>query len=83
MSSIRETVLTAVAEQLGLNGKYDWIERPLRDLGLDSLKSLNLLLDLEGRLGAPFPEELLVAETFATAQSLISALERFSWDIRH
>lgn len=42
----------------------------LTDLGLDSLATVGLLMDLEEAFGVQFPDELLTGETFATAASL-------------
>jgi acyl carrier protein len=46
----------------------------LRDLGLDSLELVSLLLDLEESFGVTVPDELLVGPTFATAGSLWTAM---------
>jgi acyl carrier protein len=42
----------------------------LADLGLDSMGTVTLLVDLESELGVTFPDESLVAETFATPGAL-------------
>ncbi|MCO1580268.1 MULTISPECIES: phosphopantetheine-binding protein [unclassified Crossiella] len=42
----------------------------LADLGLDSLQTVDLLLELEEHYGISFPDEELSAETFATAGAL-------------
>lgn len=47
---------------------------PLLDYGLDSLATVNLLVDLEQNFTVEFPDELLTASTFATADSLWSVL---------
>ncbi|QMU69784.1 phosphopantetheine-binding protein [Streptacidiphilus sp. P02-A3a] len=46
----------------------------LRDLGLDSMETIQLLLDLESRFEVTFPDELLTAETFATVGGLWTAV---------
>lgn len=48
----------------------DWAAVRLVDLGLDSMSAIDLVLDIEDRLGIVFPDELLVAETFETAMTL-------------
>lgn len=49
---------------------------PLAQLGLDSLASINLLLDLEDTFEVSFPDEMLTPETFRTVGSLRAAVER-------
>jgi acyl carrier protein len=46
----------------------------LRDLGLDSLAAIDLLLDLEEAYGAALPDQFLNAETFRTARTLWAAV---------
>jgi acyl carrier protein len=46
----------------------------LRDLGLDSMELVSLLLDMEEGFNIMVPDELLVGPTFATAESLWSAV---------
>lgn len=46
----------------------------LADLGLASLSTVNLVMELEDRLDIAIPDEILVAETFATAGSLRAAV---------
>ncbi len=42
----------------------------LRDLGLDSMASVSLLLDIEEAFDVMMPDEYLVEETFSTARAL-------------
>lgn len=46
----------------------------LLDLGLDSLRTMRLLVAIEEAFGVSFPDELLVKRTFQTAESLWNAL---------
>lgn len=50
----------------------------LRELGLDSLAAIDLLLDLEQTFGVVFPDELLTEDTFRTATSIASAVVRLT-----
>lgn len=50
--------------------------RPLRELGLDSMSAVNLLLDIEATFGITFPDELLTGEVFRTVESLADSVER-------
>jgi acyl carrier protein len=52
----------------------DWDQAGLRDLGLDSMSAIELVLDIEMVFDVVFPDELLVIETFATLTSLEAAL---------
>jgi len=47
---------------------------PLKELGLDSMQAVDLLLDLEDELGVVLPDEAMTAETFATRTSLMAAV---------
>jgi acyl carrier protein len=53
----------------------------LKDLGLDSMEAVELLLDLEDELGIVLPDEAMTAETFATASSLRAAVEAATADV--
>lgn len=44
----------------------------LGSLGLDSMATINLLLDLEQAFGVSIPDEMLSAETFETFQNMES-----------
>ena len=52
----------------------DWDQVGLRDLGLDSMSAIELVLDIETVFDVVFPDELLIVETFATLASLEAAL---------
>lgn len=45
-------------------------DRPLRDLGLDSMQAVELLFDIEDHFDRVLEDDELTAETFATARSL-------------
>lgn len=47
----------------------------LADLGLDSLGTVSLVMELEDGMGISIPDELLVAETFETANTLWIAVK--------
>jgi acyl carrier protein len=46
----------------------------LKELGLDSMKAVDLVFDLEDELGVALPDDAMTAETFATAGQLWTAL---------
>jgi acyl carrier protein len=47
----------------------------LRELGLDSMNAINLMLDLEGEFGVVFPDSMLNEETFRSGRTLVQAIE--------
>lgn len=49
---------------------------PLADLGLDSLSTVGLLVDVEDAFGVQLPDDALTPDTFATAASLWSVVAR-------
>ena len=50
-------------------------ESSLRELGLDSMRAIELLFAIEDTYQVAMPDELLNDETFATAGSLWAAIE--------
>ena len=46
----------------------------LKSLGLDSMRAVDLVFDLEDELGVVLPDEAMNAATFATARNLWSAV---------
>ncbi|AHH99585.1 hypothetical protein GCM10010174_18390 [Kutzneria viridogrisea] len=50
-------------------------ESRLRDLGLDSMQSIQLLFAVEDAYHVSLPDELLTDDTFATVGSLWAAIE--------
>ncbi len=53
-------------------------EKSLRELGLDSLAAIDLLLDLEQTFGVVFPDEELTEETFRTTANIARAVVRLT-----
>jgi acyl carrier protein len=49
-------------------------DTPLADHGLDSMRTVGLLVDLEQAYGVTFTNDMLVPETFATASTVWHAL---------
>jgi acyl carrier protein len=47
---------------------------PLVELGLDSLRAVSLVLDLEDTFEIEFPDDILSEATFSTGESLYGAL---------
>lgn len=49
-------------------------DRPLSQYGLDSMRTVSLLVAIEQSYQVTFPDELLVPATFATTDALWTAL---------
>jgi acyl carrier protein len=47
----------------------------LRDLGVDSMRAIHLVVDIERTFDIRFPDELLTRETFRTPLTLASAID--------
>jgi acyl carrier protein len=47
----------------------------LKELGLDSMKAVELLFDLEDELGISLPDSAMTRDTFATPASLKEVVE--------
>jgi acyl carrier protein len=50
-------------------------DAPLRDLGLDSMAAVTLMLDLEDEFGITLPDSELTRNTFATPAALWAAVD--------
>ncbi len=73
MSPEFETVLRRHLKYLAPDAALD-PDAPLNKLGLDSMKAVDLVFDLEDELGVALPDEAMTSETFGTARSLWAAL---------
>ncbi|HEY0514078.1 MAG TPA: phosphopantetheine-binding protein [Thermoanaerobaculia bacterium] len=49
-------------------------EASLRELGLNSMNAINLLLEIEEEFGVVVPDELLVADTFQNRVTLVGVI---------
>jgi len=72
-----ENVLRPRLRLLAADAPLDFNEK-LAKLGLDSMAAIDLLMDLETQAGTQIPDELLTADTFATAQNLLDTLQKLS-----
>jgi len=45
-------------------------------LGLDSMASIDLLMDIESQLGVQIPDEMMTVDTFATGNHLLAVIEK-------
>ena len=51
-------------------------DAPLRELGLDSMATVRLVMELERELGIILPDSRLTTETFADAASVWTAVRK-------
>jgi acyl carrier protein len=70
-----EELLRAHLPDLGADEPLE-PDRPLLALGLDSVRMVSLIVDLEGFYSLTFPEDLMSGETFHSAHTLWQALDR-------
>lgn len=73
---VTEKLLTVLSRHLKFAEAPQTIplDKPLDELGLDSMGAVNLLLDLEDSFEISFPGSLLSEETFRTAANLHKAV---------
>lgn len=69
--------------------KYLGADRPLapsddlKNLGLDSMAAIDLLLDIEDHYGVTLPDRYLTEGTFSTAEALGQIIERLGSGVVH
>lgn len=51
------------------------LDSDLGKLGLDSMASIDLLMDLEAQMGVEIPEESMETDTFSTPRHLLAIIE--------
>lgn len=56
--------------------KEDIMELNMEELGIDSFKSIQLLIDLEVEFDIEFPDAMLSMELFASPQSLLDGVNQ-------
>lgn len=52
------------------------MDQDLGRLGLDSMASIDLLMDIEAQLGVQIPDEMMTADTFSTGGHLLAVIEK-------
>jgi acyl carrier protein len=58
-------------------GEID-LDTELREVGLDSMSAISLLLDLEKEFGITFPDDTLAPEVFRTGATLLETVQRLA-----
>ena len=54
------------------------MDEDLGKLGLDSMASIDLLMDIESQLGVQIPDEMMTVDTFATGNHLLAVIEKLA-----
>ncbi|WP_245916835.1 MULTISPECIES: phosphopantetheine-binding protein [Bacillus] len=67
-----EIMNTHLQEELNINNQ----NKDLKELGLDSLASIELLLEIEEAYEIIFPDELLTEDTFSSSRNLWSIVSK-------
>ncbi len=52
------------------------MDEDLGKLGLDSMASIDLLMDIESQLGVQIPDAMMTVDTFATGNHLLAVIEK-------
>ena len=76
-----ETVLRRHLKYLP-DGEPLTADADLKEFGLDSMASVDLLFDMEDTFGIVVPDDYLVAETFATPTTLRHAVNEVGGEVR-
>ena len=73
-----ENTLLAVAREFAPSGRgpLEMGSRLLQDFGFDSLRIMNLMLEIEKRFGVTIPNEELEPANFRTPETIVALLER-------
>ena len=54
------------------------MDEDLGKLGLDSMASIDLLMEIEHQLGLQIPDEMMTVDTFSTGNHLLAVIEKLS-----
>ncbi|MBL9115262.1 MAG: hypothetical protein JNJ83_09685 [Verrucomicrobiaceae bacterium] len=54
------------------------MDRNLGELGLDSMATIDLLMDIESGLGVSIPDEMITVDTFSTGDHLLEVIRKAS-----
>ena len=52
------------------------MDEDLGKLGLDSMASIDLLMDIDSQLGVQIPDELMTTDTFVTGNHLLEVIKK-------
>lgn len=76
-NEICERYVSVIENYINAEVKKDEIMKMnMNELGIDSFKSIQLLIDLEVEFDVEFPDSMLSMELFASAQSLFDGINQ-------
>ena len=67
-------------KHLKADAVFDW-HKPLKEYGLDSMSSINLLFDIEDSYGIIIPDEKLNGYNASTGTALLQLIEELKYPI--
>jgi len=78
MDQMKRTIIDKIAELGEVDGSEVRAERPLKELGIDSLMAIELVVFIEKLLHKPFPEERMgsirtCADVFREVDNLLGS----------
>lgn len=74
-AAMEERLLNLVRRVLNpADGREIAMDVDLSSVGLDSMRVIDLLLELETEFGLTFPDEMLTANTFRSPSTLLAAV---------
>ncbi|MGV3662323.1 MAG: phosphopantetheine-binding protein [Prosthecobacter sp.] len=54
------------------------MDEDLGRLGLDSMASIDLLMEIESQMGLQIPDEMMTTDTFSTGNHLLAVLQKLA-----
>lgn len=73
---LQETVFEIISQELSLPSDAFSLETPLEELGIDSLKAITILYELEDRLDIEIPNE--VFDSIRNVSDIVQQLQRLT-----
>ena len=74
--NLQETVFEIITQELSLPSATFSLETPLEELGVDSLKAITILYELEDRLDIEIPNE--VFDSIRNVSDIVQQLQRLT-----
>jgi acyl carrier protein len=74
--NLQETVFEIIIQELSLPSATFSLETPLEELGVDSLKAITILYELEDRLDIEIPNE--VFDSIRNVSDIVQQLQRLT-----
>jgi acyl carrier protein len=75
---IQEIVLEVISHEVPLSSRTFSLETPLEELGIDSLKAITILFELEDRLNIEIPNEIF--DSLQNVNDIVQQLQMLTGD---